>query len=413
MSHNLSIARAARAASLCASLFFLAPLAGSADAGAAEPAYALFIDAAAGYAFFFPSLDLEDPGTRAAWSLSANLLHRVQAPGWGFVLSHSIDLSGPGSASNAPLSPSVSVYEAYARLDAGDWGQVFIGKRRMGIGIGTSFSPGDAIDPRTGFWDQKNGFRGLGLSASLGSDLSLKAALGLDRSLDAWAAALRKNSAQAAAVDAAPGSAAINAAAAAASAWTAALDGAAGPLDPKLLRGALSADYQIGSLQLALSGVYSYDRIERPALGFSLDLGGLILQGEGAVELAGGPDWYGTGGLRYTFSSGDASLVLALDYDYNGAAGLLAKSHYLLPYLNATLIDVFSLYARALVGLEEPSALLSAGLTLYPAPGIDLELTGSFGLGAAASEFATLPGAPLPGSAAIRDAIGLAARVHF
>jgi hypothetical protein len=290
--------------------------------------------------------------------------------------------------------PTLTVYEAYARLDLGTWGQLFIGKRRMGLGIGTTFAPGDLVDPRSGFWDQKSGFRGLDFAASLGSDYSVRAALGLDRNFDAYAAVLRSK---------------------APAGYSALLDGAAGPADPRLFVWALSTDAQFGALQASLAAVFAQGdsrAIERPSLGLSYDLGGLILQAEGAVEFAGAPDWYGTAGARYAISSDAGSLTFSIDYDYNGAAGLLRHTHYLLPWVNLTLNDRFTLYARALVELEAPSALLSTGLTLYPVQGFDLEFTALFGLGAADTEFARLPAPPVAGKGAT-VALGLGARAHF
>ena len=66
--------------------------------------------------------------------------------------------------------------------------------------------------------------------------------------------------------------------------------------------------------------------------------------------------------------------------------------------------------------LEAPSALLSLGLTLYPAPGFDLELLGLFGLGGATGEFSSLSSvSPIasPSSGRLSYALGLTARVHF
>jgi hypothetical protein len=365
------------------------------------PAYSLAADAAAGFTLAGPSLDFGETDTTAVWILSANLLHRIDSPGWGLVLSHSIDLSGQGGASTS-LVPTTTIYEAYARLDLGGSCQVFVGKRRMGLGIGTTFAPGDLIDPRSGFWDQKDGFRGIDLAASIGSDIALRAALSLERNLDAYAAAFRLGTAGAAGLPAAR------------AAYSAALDGAAGPADPRLLTWAASGDLMLGSLQLAASGLWSPDSILRPSLGLSFDLGGLIVQAEAAAEFAGStalPDWYGTAGARWSWSKDDATLALSLDLDRNAAPGILRHEFYALPSINYTLIDVFALYARALVELEAPSALVSAGLTLYPVQGFDLELTGTFALGPTGSEFEIL--AVSPSAGALRDAIGLCARVHF
>lgn len=384
-----------------------------ADEGAVGGAvYSLSADAVAALYLAADGPDPSSASSAAIWSLQANFLHRIESPGWGFTLSHNLDLSGQATGSQA-FSPSVSIYEAYARLDLGDWGQCFVGKRRMGLGIGSTFAPGDLVDPRTGFWDQKNGFRGLDFAASVGSELSIRAAMSLDRNFDAYTAGLKSKSA------AAGGPTAAAAATAAKAAYDAALDGASGPADPRLLVWALSTEAQLGSLQVALAGVYApgdADAVKRPSLGLSYDLGGLIVQAEGAADFAlaaDDPDWYGTGGLRYTFSGDSDSLIVSADYAYNGRAGLLPHTHYLLPSVSYTRIDSFAVYARALVELEAPSALLSTGLTLYPVQGFDIELTGTFLLGAGGGEFAAMSALPSPGSETITDVIGLAARVHF
>jgi hypothetical protein len=378
---------------------------GQPSSSATGPVYSLSADAAAGFMLAADGFDPAVAGSAALWSVGANFLHRIEAPGWGMVLSHKLDLSG--LSSSAPVfTPALTVYEAYARLDVGDWGQLFIGKRRMGLGIGTTFAPGDAIDPRSGFWDQKNGFRGVDLSASLGPDVALRGAMSLDGNFDAYAAGLAAKAALAAAK------------AAAEAAYAAALGPAAGPADPRLVVWALSTDAQLGAFQLSAAGVYQPDRVERPSLGASLDLGGVILQAEGAVELSGAPDWYGTGGARYTWSYDASSLTLSCDYDYNGKAGaLLKRSHYLLPYLGYTRDEVLNVYARALVEVEAPSALLAAGLTLYPTQGFDVEFTGSLALGDGAREFAaqsaqSMPPSPVAGGN-LSASVGLAARVHF
>lgn len=383
MSHKLHIpGSAAVATAIAAALCLIAPFAAaqdarSADEGASEaasagPRYSLSAEAAAGMVLAADGLGAGPSDTAAVFSVTAKFLHRLEAPGWGAALSHDLNLSGPaaltGSAGDAP---TIDIHEAYARLDLGDSAQVFLGKRRLELGIGTAFAPGDIMNPRSGFWDQLNGFRGLCATASLGSDISLRAAASLERAFSA------------------------------------------DEVDPSLVTWAAQAEAQLGSLQLCASGAYSPGSAARPSLGFSLGLGDLILQAEGAVELEGGPYWFGAGGARESWSSGDASLLVSLDYGYNGEPGLLEHRDYLLPYLKFGLAEAFDIYARALVGLEGPSALLSTGLTLYPVQGFDLELTGLFGLGPEGSEFAELPSLRSKDKGALRDAIGLATRVHF
>jgi hypothetical protein len=381
------------------------------------PTYSLSADAAAGMTLAADGFDPTRSDSAAIWLVQANFLHRIDAPGWGMVLSHQVDISGQSATQAMPaFVPTMTVYEGYGRLDLSDWGQVFVGKRRLGLGIGTTFAPGDLVDPRSGFWDQKTGFRGLDFAASLGPDFALRAAMSLDRNFDAYAAGLQAKSAAQASIGALPASAAYIAGQRAAAVYAAALDGASGPADPKLIVWALSADAQLVALQVAAAGVYaggSAKDAERPSLGLSYDLGGVILQAEGAVDLAGAPDWYGTAAVRYTFSGESSSLTASVDYDYNGAASLLLHTHYLLPYLSYTRTEVFNAYARALVELEAPSTLLSAGLTLYPVQGFDLEFTGLFCLGGASAEFSSLAALPSPGSGSIENAVGLAARVHF
>jgi hypothetical protein len=404
----------------------------SAQSAAGGPEYRLSADAAAGFTLATDGLDPASANSAAVWNLSGNFLHRLEGPGWGFVLSHALDLSGltpsasgPGglSASGLLSAAVLTIHEAYARLDLGDWGQLFVGKRRMGLGIGTTFAPGDRIDPRDGFWDQKDGFRGLDLALSLGPDLSLRAALSLDRNFDAWALGQRAKSAALALAAAPTDSAAAASKAAADAAYAAALDGTAGPADPSLLAAALSTDLLLGSLQLSLAGVItggSSGEVILPSLGLSLDLGGLILQAEGAVDFSGAPDFHATTGGRYTWAWGRASLTAALDYDWNSSpwrsanAILLAHDNYLLPSLSFSLEEGFLLYVRSLVGLDDPaSALLSAGLTLYPAPGFDLEFSLLAAIAESGGEFAGLSAFPPPSGGQTSLAVGIAGRAHF
>lgn len=398
-SHNPAIGRSALPLFLSFCLALGPGLGLGLDAEEA-PRYSLSADAATSLTLAAKGFDPAVADSAAVWGVTANFLHRVEARGWGLVLSHSLDLSGQTAATVATyFAPSITVYEAYTRLDIGEWGQLFVGKRRMGLGIGTTFAPGDLIDPRSGFWDQKNGFRGVDLSASVGSELAIRAALSLDRNFDAWAAGMR-----------------AKAAPALRAAYLAALDGAAGPADPSLLVGALSADALLGALQVSVAGVFSKDSVARPSAGLSYDLGGIIVQAEGAVELAGGldkPGWYGTAGARYTWSTDSVSATLALDYDHNGAEGILKHTNYVLPMGNIAVNDLFSLTARALVEVEAPSALVSAILVLYPLPGFDLEFTVLASLGAAGGEFASLAAPPSAGPDPTTNAVGFAARVHF
>lgn len=440
MSHNLCRhGRPARVAALLPTLVFVLLCR---PATADEGGWTFAADAAAGASLAADGPDFASADSAALWQLSANFLHRYDAEGWGLVLSDSIDFSGlaaaaagtGGTAVLPSFTPTITVHEAYGRLDFGDWGQLFVGKRRMGLGIGTVFAPGDLVDPRSGFWDQKTGFRGLDLAASLGSDVALRLAASLDRNFEAWAAGMRAKSADAqAAADLAAAKASggklypdalIQAAAGLAdAAYASVLDGAAGPADPRLVTWAASVDAQLGGLELALAGVYRPDAVARPSLGLSYDLAGIVLQAEGAAELSGdgaasldSPEWYGTAGAHWTVSDDEDSLSVFLDYDYNGRAGLLANSHYLLPWISYTRNEVLNVYARALVALEDPSALVALGLTLYPAQGFDLEFTVSFCSGPTDGEFSTfgtLVPLPSPGAGKLTTQAGLAARVHF
>jgi hypothetical protein len=379
--------------------------------------WSMSADAAAGFSLASDGINPASADSAALWILSANFLHRYDSPGWGLVLSDSIDLSGIAAAASGTggttalpsFSPLITVYEAYARLDMGNWGQLFVGKRRMGLGIGSTFAPGDLVDPRSGFWDQKTGFRGLDFAASLGSDFSLRMAMSLDRNFEAWAASVHAKTAPASAALAQP--------------YAGALDGASGPADPRLITWAGTADAQLGSLQLSAAGVYRPDSVARPSLGLSYDLDGLILQGEGAAEFSADgaasptkPDWYGTVGLHWMASGDSDSLSVALDYDYNGRASFLKHTNYLLPWISYTRNDVLNAYARALIGLDDDSALVSLGLTLYPAQAFDLEFTALFGSGASNTEFAALSAfspIPSPGAGKLSTQVGFDARVHF
>ena len=352
------IARAFLAATV-ASLAATGPDAAAQDGGTA---YSLAADAAALFVFGGASLDPAEQS--ASWKLEANLLHRLDGEGWGAVLNQSLDLT-----SSATGGVAATAHEAYARLDLGDSGQLFVGKRRLPLGLGTFFAPGDALNPRTGFWDQKNGFRGLAFAGSIGSELGLRAALSLERNL-AWASA-----------------------------------------DPELLAWALSADLQLGSLQVAASGVWSPGESLRPSLALGCEFAGLVAQAEFAAELEGGPDYYGTAGLRYAADSGFASLVLSLDYGYNGSPGRLFKgTHYAVGSASFSVAERLSATARALVEPEGPSAIASFALALYPAPGLDLEGSLQAGLGEDGSELSRFA---LGSGTLLRVAWVFAVRVHF
>ena len=409
MRRLMAVSRNARLPAAACLLLALLARAAALEGG---PAYSLAAEASAGFAVAADGLDPASADSAAIWLLGADFLHRIEAPGWGVVVSHNLDLSGQASSSPS-FQPAVTIHEAYARLDLSEGAQLFVGKRRMGLGLGTTFAPGDLIDPRTGFWDQKSGFAGLDAALSLGADLSLRAAMSLDRNFAAYAAGLAAKRASAAAGAAPADQSALAAQAAAKGAYAAALAGAAGPADPRLCLWALSFDAQLGALELAAAAVYSPDYCARPSLGFSLDAGGLIVQAEGAVELEGGEcRLFGTAGLRYAWSGTSSTLAASLDYDYNGGPGrLLAREHYLLPFLSYSRPESFSAYARALVELESPSALLSAGLTLYPAPDFDLELSLLAGLGG--GEFDALGETLSPGAGALANSLRLLARAHF
>ncbi len=377
------------------------------EGGEVQPVYSLSCDAAAGFVLSADGYDPAVADSVAIVSLAANFLHRVEAPGWGLVLNHSLDLSAQAAAT-AQFNPTMAVYEAYVRFDllTGGRAQLFVGKRRMGMGLGTAFAPGDLLDPRTGFWDQKNGFRGLDLQASLGSDLSLRAALSLDRNLDATAARLRAL--------ANPANSALQAA------YNTALGGATGPADPRLLTSAASLDVQLGAFQIAVSGLWRPEALGRASLGLGLDLGGVILQAEGAAEFLDGdasaesPSLFGTVGARYTWTVDAGSLTLCLDYDYNGATGaILKKTHYLLPQVILSWTDVLDLSFRALVEMEGPSALVSGLLAVHPARNLDLEFSILTSLGESGNDATALSASYLPAGAALTTAAGLSARVHF
>ncbi len=388
---------------------------GSARGG---PDYSLSADAAVGFGAASPGFDFTAAGTAALWTVSATFLHRFEGSGWGAVLNHTVDLSGSGVLPGTASAISGIVREAYADLCPDGALSISLGKRRMQMGVGTVFAPGDMINPRLGFWDQKDGFRGLALEGSVGADLSLRGALSLEGNLGAWAAALTARQALAA-----YGPADLRYTAAAATA-AAALAGTAGPADPRLFIWGASADAQVGTLQMALGGNFRPNRIVRPSIGFSADIAGLIFQAEGAVELAGAlggtpdslppgtapgsPGWYGTLGLRYTLYGGDFELTLAADGEYGGGRGL-AGWLYLLPAVTVSIAETGSLTARALVDPEGGSALVSAILVAGFLRDFDIEMTGSFGIGAEGTEFSRLP-EPLE---SMRSTLGLAARVHF
>jgi hypothetical protein len=161
----------------------------------------------------------------------------------------------PLTSSLAPGAPGVLLYEAYARWTPLPGLDVTLGKKRLNIGVGQTFSVGDSLNPSVSFFDQKTGFRGLTVAWAPNAWLGWSAGLSLDRNLGA-------------------------------DRWNPATEVVAGPTSVSATEWAWASQVEVlvEKFQGTASLVYSPDRTFNPSLGASYDWSGWLVSGEFAAE---------------------------------------------------------------------------------------------------------------------------------
>jgi hypothetical protein len=266
---------------------------GPAFADAPEPQFTLIGDVSETY--HATAVDWQSsPGM--AWQFATDLKPKFTYGPVVFVADTTWQV--PMTASLSLTSPLATVYEAYFRVTAAPGLDLTFGQKHYNLGVGQLFTVGDSINPVTGFFDQKTGFRGVTAEWSLGSATSVSAALSTENSDLTGAGQLSLL------------------------------------LDKLQLTGSLVAD-----------GTEA--RTFNPALGASYDLSGIILTAEGAAELLpqgvvpttsspatwaapaawSDPALSGSAGARYTFTIGDFDYTVALQYLHWGQGWTTAETN--------------------------------------------------------------------------------------
>ena len=204
----------------------------------------------------------------------------------------------PLTASLSPASALATVYEAYFRVTAAPGLDLTFGQKHYNLGVGQLFTVGDSINPATGFFDQKTGFRGVTAEWSPNSSTSVSAALSTENSD---------------------------------------------------LTGAGQVSLLLDKLQLTGSLVADGTQAQtfNPAVGASYDVFGIILTAEGAAEFlprglvpteANPATWSApatwtdpalsvSAGARYTFTIGDFDYTVSGQYLHWGQGWTTAESN--------------------------------------------------------------------------------------
>ena len=204
--------------------------------------------------------------------------------------------------------PQVSLYEAYVRLLPASWVSLSIGRHRFNWGNGLILSPSDSFQPSafqgatgempTTLQDSaaQTGFTGLGAQFFPSPDLTASVGVSVDDALSA------------------------------------------GTLAPQRVRTGGIVSFVLGAFDCFLSGVYEPRKTLRPGAGASVEILGVILRGETALELTNGYDYpsesgglvsfsRGVGappragvsaGIEKVFTSGDDTLSISGEYLYLG-----------------------------------------------------------------------------------------------
>lgn len=300
-----------------------------------------------------------------------------------------------------------------------------VGKRRLSWGAGYAFFPGDLIDPPANPGNRSEGFYGLTATVSPSASFTLTGAVRLDTAFPSLSSLpgfispapvtdLSSLPSLASAVPAVPSNP-----------WASA-------------RYALYGDLLLGNLDTYAAVTWQWRRLLRPAAGLSLDLGGVIANGEIAFELDNtslypqSPTGYrfpgygkvfpvATVGLQRTSSSDNGSYSVTLEYLYDGtgydaaqarrfyddlapsmsaapdsslAAATLAAGttgsawfsagsvvpslgrHYAALSLSASATRIFSATAAGVVNLQDGSFALQPEIRITKMQGIDLFIRG-------------------------------------
>jgi hypothetical protein len=256
-----------------------------------------------------------------------------------------------------------------------------VGKRRLSWGSGYAFAPGDRIDPQANPGNRSEGFSGLLATLSPSASVTITGAIRMDTAFPALSSL--------------SGFTASNGAGTA--------NGSLPFLSPYLpaaagnpwarLRYALYSDFLLGNLDTYAAVTYQWNTVLRPAIGFSLDLGGVIANGEVALEIsnsylypqsnaAGGT--YGrpsfgsayplaTLGLQRTVTTDAGSYSVTVEYLYDGTgytaqqAGVFYTD--LLPALASASVGTASAATASYVTTDASSGAWLSGGNVIPALG--------------------------------------------
>ncbi|HUX13624.1 MAG TPA: hypothetical protein VMW87_11395, partial [Spirochaetia bacterium] len=226
-------------------------------------------------------------------------------------------LPGPGGTSFIN-----DLAQAYISLTPVPEVTLVAGKRRLSWGAGYAFFPGDLIDPPVNPGNRSEGFYGFTATVSPSASFTLTGAVRLDTAFPSLASV--------------GGFVASGSDGGLSSLPFLASYLPATPTNPwAAVRYALYADLLLGNLDTYAAVTYQWDRLLRPAAGFSVDLGGVIANGEVAVELEnsslyptaagtyevpapGKPFPVATVGLQRTASNDVASYGVTVEYLYDG-----------------------------------------------------------------------------------------------
>ncbi len=225
------------------------------------------------------------PGS--SWTFTSDLKPKFTYGPVVFVADTSWLLPMNASLTYAPAQ--LTIYEAYFRVTPITNLDLTFGQKHYNIGVGQVITVGDSINPVTGFFDQKTGFRGATVEWSPNSATSLSAALSTENSD---------------------------------------------------LTGAGQASLLVDKLQLTASLVTDGQKAKtfNPAVGASYDLSGVILSAEGAAEFlpqglvpsSGNPSTWtapaawtapalsGSAGARWTVTLWDIDYTLSGQYVHWG-----------------------------------------------------------------------------------------------
>lgn len=371
---------------------------------ASEPAYSLLGEAGLQLDLNYASWDPADPLAKFKYSFYGEFKHRYAADKFEVVINHGLTLAQPSGgnvAGDVVLSPRL--YEGYVLYKPADGLDLYLGQKRLALGIGHTVTVGDTFNPLLGFFDAKTGPRGLMANLSLGANFGLAGGIQAESLFNSTKP------------------------------------------DPTKLTGAVQANWLLDKLQILSSLVWQPDKTLNPGLGLSYDLGGFILTAEGAGEFLSQhnypttsgwkrpepltePRWSGSAGARYNWIGDDFSFTVACEYLYAGQGWTLSETdawralpvnglrspgllnqNYLFPKLVLGWESLAGLTTAAFVNLDDGSVLLNHALTLSPWEGTDFVLTARYSLGAAKTEWEKLSASPT----ADRGLFTLQTKVHF